>query len=417
MLVTSGSGVGAVRTASNGDAATAGPIRAPIRLGDPLPGLTPQELAAFQRGKQVFERRFTPEEGLGPLYNATSCSSCHSTPVTGGSAQLYRNFFVAAIDFGSFQTQLPDLPSVVVPSFGTGQHASAVFSLEGRRKGIPDFIGAIAVVNSQRNSIPIFGTGLFEFVTNATILSKADPDDSDADGIHGRYNIDTLAGSGVFGRFGVKLQSNNIEFFTRGPLQNQMGITSQPLLGSTGIVSLCGIAVAQGGSTADDDLIDDDGIADPEISAADLGDLIAYTRFLAPPQPREFDTSAAMGELIFDNIGCTACHIPELPTTRFGAARAYTDLLLHEMGPALADGLSFGAPQFSTISHPLSIHEFRTQPLWGVSNNAPYLHDGRAETLHDAIEMHGGEGQAARDDYMALTQPMKDQVIRFLEHL
>lgn len=406
-----------VHTDDAGSAVDAGPIATPLRLGDPLPGLTVSELAAFKRGKKVFERRFTPEEGLGPLYNATSCSSCHSTPTTGGSAQLYRNFFVAALDFGSIQSPLPDLPSVVLPAFGTGAHSFATFSLEGRRRDLPAMFGGIPIVNAQRSSIPIFGTGLFEFVTNATIFSNADPDDIDADGIHGRFNVDGMAGAGAVGRFGVKAQANNIEFFTRGPLQNQMGITSQPVLGSLGIASLCSVPVAQGGSGADDDTTDNDGVPDPEISSFDLTDLIAFTRFLAPPQPKEFDASAQVGQLVFDGIGCTACHIPELPTTRFGGARAYTDLLLHEMGPALSDGMSFGVPQFSTLSATTSIHEFRTQPLWGVSNNAPYLHDGRAETLHDAIALHGGEAQASRDAYMGLGSTLKNNLISFLEHL
>lgn len=389
-----------------------------IHLGDPLPDLTPEELAAFKRGRKVFKRQFKPSEGLGPLYNATSCESCHSQPVTGGSARLYRNFYIAVIDFGFAQSPLGGLPSIVIPSFGgSTPHAIATFTLEDRRREIPDNVGGLPVVVTQRNALPLFGTGMFEFVSDATIMSNSDPNDLDGDGISGRFNRDTGAPMQLpIGRFGVKLQSNNIEFFTRGPLQNQIGITSDPLLGSSGIASSCVRPVPQGGATADDPLTDGDGIPDPEISEDDLGDLIAFTRFLAPPQPLPFDAEAEAGEALFDSIGCAKCHIPELPTSR-GPIRAYTDLLLHEVGDDLKDGLHQGSPQASSKSSALVTEEFRTQPLWGVRHHGPFLHDGRAETLEEAIEAHGGEAEDIRDAFMALSQNDKDAIIAFLEHL
>src|SRR5688572_23329972 len=93
-------------------------------LGGPVAGLTRAERAAFERGKLVFQRRFAPEDGLGPLYNATSCESCHSVPTTGGSAQLYRNFFLGMSGAPGGQTPLPGLPSAVVPAFGAGREFS-----------------------------------------------------------------------------------------------------------------------------------------------------------------------------------------------------------------------------------------------------------------------------------------------------
>ena len=96
---------------------------------------------------------------------------------------------------------------------------------------------------------------------------------------------------------------------------------------------------------------------------------------------------------------------------------AYTDILLHDMGAALADGLSFGIPQASTISPDNTVQEYRTQPLWGVSMHAPYLHDGRAETLEEAILLHGGEAQAIRDAFASLPPAQRDFIITFLEHL
>ncbi|MCA9319368.1 MAG: hypothetical protein KDB53_01470 [Planctomycetes bacterium] len=166
----------------------------------PRAGLSMAQLEAFERGREVFTRDFKPSEGLGPLYNATSCRSCHSTPDPGGSAPRYRNFFLTAIGPAGSQFAIPGLPSVVVPNFGSGVHAIANFSLEGGRFRIPtEFFGA-PVATAQRNALATFGVGLFETVSDATILSNADPDDADNDGISGRFNLD----NGTMGRFGVK---------------------------------------------------------------------------------------------------------------------------------------------------------------------------------------------------------------------
>jgi len=376
-------------------------------LGGPIDGLDPAELAAFERGRELFEKRFRPSEGMGPLYNATACSSCHSTPIAGGSSQLYRNFYIALAGIPGTQFSIPGLPSLVIPAFGSGLS----FSLEGGRTVIPDMVGPFPVTSAQRNAVPVFGTGLFEFVSNATIIALSDPNDTiTPDGISGRYNTDEVG----IGRFGVKAQSNNVELFTRGPLMNQMGITTDPFEGSAATVSM---AFRQAGSGPNDPTFDFDGVPDPELATADLGDLIAFTRFLAPVGKLEpFSAEANRGQGLFEQIGCTDCHVPSLPSSR-GPVEAYTDLLLHDMGSALADGISVGTPQASSISPGTTDSEWRTQPLWGVSLHGPWLHDGRAETLHEAIEMHAGEGQTSRDAYMALPSIRQADIIEFLEHL
>ena len=377
----------------------------PDRVGGPIAGLTPDQLAAFNRGKLVFERRFKPSEGLGPFYNATSCASCHSEPVTGGSAELYRNFYLAVYGTDSSQGSIPPFLSQVVPAYGTGAtHAAAFeFTLEGGRTIIPPTVFGQPVLSAQRNGIPIFGVGLFEQISDADILANEDFLDSDGDGISGRQNIDF--GPSV-GRFGSKAQSNNIELFTRAPLMNQMGITSNAFQGSGAIVSLCRMQVSV---NPNDPLTDSDPVSDPEISFQDLGDLIAFTRFLAPPEKLPFSPEATNGETQFDTIGCTKCHIPSLPSAS-GPVEAYTDLLIHYMGMELADHIRLGLNGTTSL-------EFRTAPLWGVSLHAPYLHDGRAETLREAIELHAGEGQASRDAFLALPPSDQDDIITFLEHL
>ena len=377
-----------------------------VALGDPLPGLTAAERASFDRGRELFKKRFTPSQGLGPLYNATSCESCHSEPVLGGGADLYRNFYMSAF-FGT--TPLTNLPSVVVPAFG-GTSTEQAHSLTRGRYTIPNFPGM--VTTAQRNSIPLFGVGLFEFVSNETLLANTDPEDANADGVSGRVNND---GAGM-GRFGLKSQSNNIELFTRAPLMNQMGITSNPLRGSAGTVSLEVGMAPQASSSPNSPTIDNDGVADPEIAPQELADLIAFTRFLAPPQARAFGAAEQRGRAQFTSIGCAVCHIPELPSSR-GPVRAYTDLLIHDMGDDLADGMALGRPQVTLSGPDHTGREFRTQPLWGVSQSHPYLHDGRAETIDEAIRMHGGEGLGARQRYEALDAQQRADLLTFLEAL
>lgn len=380
-------------------------------LGGPADGLTQGELDAFNRGKVLFEKRFTPREGLGPFYNAVSCASCHSKPVTGGTAELYRNFYLAVYQFGatpnSQSTSIPPFLSQVVPAYGSGDlHADAQFTLEGGRPLLPSEVLGFPVIAAQRNSIPIFGVGQFEFISNATISANADPNDLNADGISGRVN--TALGGTAMGRFGVKSQSNNVELFTRAPLQNQMGITTNPFLGAGSIVSMAR-APLQASGNPNDPTIDGDGVPDPELSHDDLGDLIAFTRFLAPPEPLPFSPDAVAGEALFAQARCTDCHIPSLPSSK-GPVNAYTDLLLHFMGPDLVDNMKFG--ESST-----AITDFRTAPLWGISMAAPYLHDGRAPTLRDAILAHDGEGAISKNLFLALSAAEQDQVIVFLEHL
>ena len=374
-------------------------------LAGPVDGLTISEIQSFNRGRDLMLKRFKPSEGLGPLYNTTSCAACHDKPTTGGSAPTYRNFYLAQIGApGSGQDDPPGLPSAVIPSFN---------GLDGERPLIPEAPfgpGAEPVRVSQRNAPPFFGTGLFELISDATIIANADPNDSDDDGISGRYNTD---GEGNVGRFGYKLQANFIEAFIRGAALNQMGITTDAVEGADGIVSL---ALAQVAVSFDLPTTDDDGIPDPEMSVADLEDIVNFCKFVRPPRKKEFSADAEAGETLFEDIGCTSCHIPSLASSG-GDVEAYTDLLLHDMGPDLADSIHMGVPQFSIFEGLTTENEFRTQPLWGASEHAPFLHDGRADTLATAIEMHGGEAEDARDAYLDLTDEEKNQLIEFLEAL
>jgi CxxC motif-containing protein (DUF1111 family) len=341
-------------------------------LGDPLPFATPTQLATFERGKAVALHRFTPDEGLGTTFNATSCASCHERPVTGGSAARYRNFLLQGQN-RSDGTFLLTGVNGILPQFSLG--ASERTPTDPRTN-----------VLATRNPIPFFGAGLLAEIPDEEILSRADPDDSDGDGISGRPNYD----HGFVGRFGRKAQNASIEQFIRGPLFNHLGITSNPLPnarraelpvpGAPNPDKAARFAPPQVGAP-DMPITDHDGVPDPELSEDDLFDLVSFTMLLAVGQPSAETADLAGGKRLFEGARCTGCHVPALLGPR-GLVPAYSDLLLHDMGPDLDDGITMGDAVGS---------EWRTAPLWNACATGPFLHDGRADTLDEAIRMHGGE--------------------------
>lgn len=373
-----------------------GPIAADIsaRLGEPLPTATAADLATFERGRQVALRRFGLADGLGPSFNVTFCAACHERPTAGGSAALYRNFFIAG-------TVLPDGSFVAAQSAGPSGGVIRMYSFAEDAPARPPIQEGINVI-TQRNPIPFFGVGLLAELSDEEILRRADPDDADGDGISGRANYDR----GFVGRFGRKSQTVSIEGFIRGPLFNHLGITTDPLSddmrarlpvdSSTssrdaqafGLLHAFAQAAAPDGPT-----VDFDGVPDPEMTPDDLFDLIFYSMLLAAPDIEQPTELGRQGAAVFDAIGCGSCHTPRLEGPR-GPLPVYSDLLLHDMGEELADGLRQGEATGS---------EFRTQPLWGLAATGPYLHDGRAGTIREAILAHAGEGQAAADRTAALT--------------
>ncbi len=382
-------------------------------LGGPIEGLSHEELLSFNRGREQFQRQFRLSEGLGPHYNATACASCHAHPKPGGAAGLYRNTYVVMVGTPHFHSPIDGLFSPFVPSYGP---------LDEARIRIPESTPEETVYVEQRNTPPLYGVGLFEFVTNETLLSQTDPNDDDGDGISGRFNTD---GVGNIGRFGWKANRNNLESSARRAAFDLMGLSNHPVAGFDGIVNLS--MSRQIGSYLDQPLDDNDGIPDPELTVEELSDLITFTRFLAPPRRGEVTPLENQGEWHFTDLGCVDCHLPVLDST-VGPLAAYTDLLLHDLGGELAGEIHFGNAQFTslppigdpTLEWPLGLltgHEWRTAPLWGISLHPPFLHDGRAETLQDAILMHGGEAQVSRDGFEALTPEQQESVIAFLESL
>lgn len=378
-------------------------------LGEVAPYATPEQRASFERGLAVMRRQWTIEDGLGPHFNLSSCGGCHEKPAFGGSAPRYRNFLL-------IHDRLPDGTQ---PPAGV-EGIQPQFHVERSRFETPDNVEVTAL----RNAIPFFGAGLIAEIPGESIEAHADPTDADGDGISGRPNYD----QGFVGRFGRKAQTVSVEGFIRGPLFNHLGITSDPLpperkaalpvpsavdgdvaptrRGLREAPDVGAVRMHQA-AAPDSPITDDDEAPDPEISEDELFDLVSFAMLLAAPEPDPPTPETEAGRALFEEIGCGDCHVRGLESPR-GLVPLYSDLLLHDMGEALADGVTMGVAEGS---------EFRTQPLWGIAAVGPYLHDGRADTLDEAIRFHGGEARASREAYAALGEDERGLVIAFLESL
>ncbi|MEM7261576.1 MAG: di-heme oxidoredictase family protein [Planctomycetota bacterium] len=347
-------------------------------LGGPSRALDPAEMEQFIRGRKVFDRDWRLGQGLGNDFNGDSCRSCHQDPVIGGSGGLDVNVFRFANDNGGAGPFM-DLPG--------GQIASKL-----RR---PDLLGredhdTAADLFEQRNSPSVLGLGLIETIEAATIFANEDPNDTDGDGVRGVARMVDVAGTPEVGRLGWKAGVPQIEDFIGDAMGNEIGITSP----DTGR----GFAF----------LTDADGVADPELSTSDFDDMLFFMQLLAaPPRGGSSNPMVALGEQVFSDIGCDTCHTPTLPGAD-GPVPLYSNLLLHDIhGPTFRGMAEAGA----------DVGFYRTPPLWGVRFTAPYLHDGRAETLLDAVLMHADEAQASRDAYDALSPMEQDALIEFLSDL
>jgi CxxC motif-containing protein (DUF1111 family) len=361
----------------------------PVKPGDPVRGLTKDQLASFDRGKVVFDSTFTPETGLGPLFNADGCGECHEDPVKGGvgdEVELHASAFHPPVcdplaAQGGFVFQLQSTPAL-----------KAALGIDSEPVP-PD-----ATARALRTTPVLFGRGLLDLVPDSLILSYADPDDKNRDGISGRPNhfVD-----GRLGRFGRKAFVPRLDEFNDGAFSAEQSITSPAVLTEE---TIGGKAIPAGV----------DPLAEPEINQEALNRTNDFVRLLGVPTPLKASKDAKRGRKIFADIGCAGCHIPRLRTgdspisaLSHKEVAAFTDLLLHDMGPALADMcLSEATPA-----------EFRTEPLIGVRLKPNFLHDGRDTTLERAIQSHGGEASRARDGFLGLSPPDQVALIAFLKTL
>jgi len=357
-------------------------------FGDPLSGLTTAQLELFVDGKADFEKTEDVEGGLGPIFNESSCVACHNGGATGGASPRNVTRFgrVTATGFDSLDALGGSLLQ---------DHAI----LPGAIELVPREANLVV----KRNSTPVFGLGLIEAIPDATIIANVRS--TPVDGVKGKANlvIDVVSGQTRVGRFGWKAQQATVLGFAADAYRNEMGVTNRYFPTEN----------APNGDAAK--LAKSDFVQDPEDApATGLADFEKVANFMkllgAPPQAPATASSAA-GQQLFVNAGCALCHVPSMKTGPSGdpafdrkEVRLFSDLLLHDMG-SLGDGI---------VQAPAGPREMRTSPLWGLRASAPYLHDGRARTVDEAIAAHDGEGKVSRDRYMKFTPAQKKQLSDFL---
>lgn len=404
--------------------------------GDPLANLTAGELAAFNAGKEVFQEvdsvsgALTAGSGLGPRFNLDSCSGCHSTPAIGGSAPAVNPQIAVATKAGARNTIPPFITAsgpvrearfVRNPDGTPDGGVHDLFVITGRSDAPgcaisqPDFKAAIDAKNVVfRIPTPVFGAGLIEAIDDATIIANRDAnhDQKAALGISGRENRNDNDGS--LTRFGWKAQNKSLFIFAGEAYNVEQGVTNDVFPNERESTGGCRFNVTP------EDHIDVNGGRPnrPSTTPSDLIEFVFFMRFLAPP-PRDAATdSSRNGEALFVSVGCTLCHTPTLTTASSTTAalsgkpvNLFSDLLVHDMGSGLGDGISQG--------HATG-NEFRTAPLWGLGDRLFLLHDGRTSDLTQAITAHrstGSEANAVIGKYDALTAQQKLDLLRFLRSL
>jgi CxxC motif-containing protein (DUF1111 family) len=408
-------------------------------FGNSARNLTNDERRRFEIGDSFFTQNWVTapsstdaRDGLGPLHNAQSCSSCHlldgrGSPDSGEPGLLFRLGVLSGDEQApdpSYGDQLQDRSILGIEPEGSfrviyvdeeGSYPDgSVYSLRRPVYQLEDLAyGEISVdvVVSPRLAPAVFGAGLLEAIPEASITSLADPDDEDGDGISGRPNhvAELATGGSALGRFGWKANVPGVAQQVASAFNGDIGITS-PLLpdeNCTPTQTECAVAI-DGGS--------------PEITRDRFEDVVFYNKTLAVPARRGLDDPDVIaGASLFAATGCTSCHVArhetgasEIEALSNQVIYPFTDLLLHDMGPGLADGRPDG---LATAS------EWRTPPLWGigltetVNGHLNFLHDGRARSLEEAILWHGGEAAAARDTFAALDSAQRAQLLAFLESL
>lgn len=368
------------------------------RMGEPLSGLSAAEMTRFLAGRDQFEHTLSSAEGLGPIFNDTSCATCHSRPQIGGSSTKHVTRFGKAA--------VGPLPFDPLAALG-----GSLLQADALTPACHEFVPPQADVTAQRLTTPLFGAGLVEAIADGNIVAR---ETSPPAGVSGRaQHVEPLEAIGTtrIGRFGWKAQVATLLSFAADASLNEMGLTSRLLTaenapnGNAALLALC--------DTVPDP---EDG---PDVDGFDRIDRHAdFQRFLAPPP--QTPKLGMRGELVFTGIGCAQCHVstpyvtgatPD-PALSGRNLKPYSDFLLHDVG-ALGDGIVQGQA---------SETELRTPPLWGVRVRAEeaLLHDGRAtgqtsaDNLRAAILAHEGEASASVALFSTLRPANQQRLLDFL---
>ena len=315
------------------------------------------------------------------MFNDQSCAGCHVEPSVGGVGRdgLATVVRVGRLTHGAFVVGRggPVAPGHAISELGVACD---------RQPGIPAGVN----VTSVRNAPPLFGSGLIDAIPDDVIRAGAV---ARGDGVKGRPSI--VRGTGVrerVGRFGWKAHVPALELFVAEAFRSELGLTS-PLAPARARSSTRAVA----GPCAEKS-------PDSEVTRDGLTAVVTFLAALPAPAPKRADPA---GAAIFQQTGCAACHVPSL---RAGSREValYSDLLLHDMGRSLDDGVRQGSAAGA---------DWRTTPLWGLADRTRFVHDGRAKTLEAAILDHGGEAQRARQRFRSLPDAARRSLLAFLRTL
>jgi len=419
-------------------------VRPGASAGAPLANLTADELEYFNASKLEFAAPEEVDEGLGPRMNLDSCGGCHMQPALGGTSPAV-NPQVAFAHLNGGTDFVPSFLSANGPvrearfvrnADGTadgGVHA--LFTITGRVGAAgcslrqPDFANQLANHNVIfRIPTPTFGTGLIEMIPDSAILANqaANASTKSSLGIRGRANFQvsgrTITGQtnnngndGTIARFGWKAQNKSLLLFSGEAYNVEMGITNELFQTEREENANCQFAG-----------VPNDVMNPAAVEPLDVLDGMQkfpiFMRFLAAPTPSLISpggsTSIAHGKSVFSGIGCALCHTPGFttgnassPALRNKPVNLFSDLLIHDMGDGLADGVSQGEA---------GPREFRSAPLWGLGQRIFFLHDGRTSNLESAIKAHASNGSEANgviNRYFNLSEDTKQDLLNFLRSL
>jgi CxxC motif-containing protein (DUF1111 family) len=412
----------------------------PAAAGGPRDNLSSDYLSMFTAAQLRFQEvdsvsgTIAGESGigLGPGFNSNSCASCHAQPAVGGSSPAVNpQFSFANLDGAT--NQLPEFILVNGPvrearfiqkPDGTpdgGVHD--LFTIAGRSDAPgcvdpqPDFASALAQNNVIfRIPTPVFGAGLVEDISDASILANAGANAGAKAqlGIAGTPN--RSGNDGSITRFGWKAQNKSLLIFAGEAYNVEQGVTNELFPNERDTTPSC-----QFGGKAEDDtnLTTDTSSFAPSAYSSDVVNFAMFARLSAPPTPAPQTAQTQAGLQTFNNIGCALCHTPSINTGATSyitkqsnvQVNAFSDFLLHNMGSGLADHVSQGAA---------AGNQFRTAPLWGLGQRIFFLHDGRTSNLVEAIKAHQGHNSEANqviNNFQGLSHTDKQNLLLFLRSL
>jgi len=367
---------------------------------DTLDQHTAAATRSFNDDRFLFEQVETIADGLGPTYNAQSCRECHQNVVTGGASQ------VAEHRTGHLNND----------AFFEAPGGSLIQS----RATYPEIVEHVDFqddIRTFRLSTSTLGDGYVECIANETLLAIRDRQPAAIRGTAVIVPVLEAGGTARVGRFGWKSQHASLESFAADAYVNEMGITS-PLMPEENTSS--GRYVGYG--------TDYDPVPDPEDDGEDIRAFAGFMRATKAPPRGEITADVLAGEQLFQDVGCSGCHVPTIRTARAGAAvnggslvvpealgnkliHPYSDFLLHDIGSG--DGI----PVLPTAGYEFTARQIRTAPLWGLRTRNRLMHDGLTFTTRDAITRHGGQATRARTAFNQLAADQQSLLLAFLDSL